>query len=92
MSPLWAEDDGVMISSAFRYCVGRRTYMPGVCADWLVRNWAVIPEHARSIIKRDLEEEFERDDEARAEGRDYKPLGDDCDRRTWGRVRALWAP
>ena len=31
------------------------------------------------------------DDEARSDGHEYKPLGADCDRFQWARVRKLWA-
>jgi hypothetical protein len=81
---------GLMAIAAFRYCLGRRTYISGDCADWLVFMWNDFPPNIQSIIKRDLEEEFKRDDEARANGEQYKPLGDDCDRNEWERVRALY--
>ena len=44
-------------------------------------------EKMQNIIKRDLEEEFKRDDEARADGREFKPLGHDCDRASWEKLR-----
>ncbi|KQP02509.1 hypothetical protein [Pseudorhodoferax sp. Leaf265] len=92
MNPAWTEDEGLLAVAAFRYSCGRMTYMPDVCAGWLIRHWHEFPQRVRTIVQRDLEEEFKRDDEARAEGREYKPLGHDCDRKTWERVRALWAP
>lgn len=85
----WGMND-LMVTAAFRYCCGRQTYISGVCADWIIEQWENFAENARELIKRELEEEFARDDEARAEGRDYKPLGWDCDRREWERVRQLW--
>lgn len=82
--------NALMVTAAFRYCLGRQTYIVGACADWIVENWKRFPEGPRAVIQRDLEEEFKRDDQARAHGEDYKPLGWDCDRRDWERVRALW--
>jgi hypothetical protein len=82
--------DDIMVIAAFRYCVGRRTYMVGYGAEWLVRLWPTLAERARFVIQRDLEEDFRRDDQARAEGAEYKPLGMDMDRREWEKVRALW--
>ena len=82
--------NALMATAAFRYCLGRQTYIVGACADWIVQNWERFPEGPRAIIRRDLEEEFKRDDQARAHGETYKPLGWDCDRRDWERVRALW--
>ena len=79
-----------MVIDAARYAVGRCTYQVGVTCDWLIAHWGRLPEHARSIIRRDLEEAFARDDQAQQDGRQYRPLGHDCDRRDWERVRALW--
>jgi hypothetical protein len=82
--------DDIMVIAAFRYCVGRRTYMVGYCSEWLIRLWPMLSERACFVIQRDLEEAFCRDDEARANGSEYKPLGMDMDRREWGKVRDLW--
>ena len=83
--------DDLMAVAAFRYCRGRQTYIVSDCAGWLIEQWPNISETARKIIQRDLEEAFRRDDEARANGSDYKALGHDCDRQQWERVRRLCA-
>ena len=82
--------DDLMAVAAFRYCCGRMTYIVSDCADWLVEQWPNITDNAKKVIQRDLESEFKQDDEAREEGRDYKPLGHDCDRAAWEKVRGLW--
>lgn len=82
--------DGLMALAAFRYCLGRMTYIVGDCERWLFANWGHFPENVKKLIQRDLEEEFARDDEARARGAAHKPLGHDCDRAAWERVRTLW--
>lgn len=82
--------DGLMIIAAVRYCLGRMSYIVSDCAEWIIANWNGWPESVRNIIKRDIETEFVRDDEARAEQRKYKPLGMDMDRAEWERVRRLW--
>lgn len=79
----------LMAIAAFRYCLGRRTYIVGDCADWLIEQWGSLDQKARAVIERDLREEVKRDDEARAENREYKPLGQDCDRADWLRVLAF---
>jgi len=56
----------------------------------MVANWDKFNANTQSVIRRDLEVEFENDDIARAENRDYKSLGHDCDRREWEKVRALY--
>ena len=83
----------LMVIAAFRYCCGRKSYIVGVCADWLIEQWPNISGNAKAVIQRDLEEDFKRDDDARAvEARGHSlPLGNDCDRRDWERVRNLWA-
>lgn len=80
---------------ACRYYLGRMTYAVGNFCDSLVRHWPTLPEHTRSIIQRDVEEEFDRDDNARSRrdaGHDvnYLALGHDCDRQQWEKVRELW--
>ena len=82
--------DGLMALAAFRYCLGRMTYIVGDCERWIFANWGHFPESVKKLIQRDLEEEFARDDEARARGAAHKPLGHDCDRAAWERVRTLW--
>jgi hypothetical protein len=79
-----------MVISAFRYCVGRQTYVVQACADWLISIWPMLGANTKAVIQRDLEREFEMDDNARMREENYKPLGWDCDRRDWERVRALW--
>lgn len=85
----WGFND-LMVVAAFRYCCGRQSYIVGACADWLANIWPLLSDNTKAVIKRDLEEEFVRDDEARASNSSYKPLGWDCDRREWERVRKLW--
>lgn len=85
----WGFDE-LMVMAAFRYCLGSRTYIVGACADWLIDIWPMLSENTRSVIRRDLEAEFKRDDEARARHENHKPLGWDCDREDWERVRKLW--
>ena len=75
---------------ATRYHLGRATYAVRDFCELLAEEWDKLPKPTQSLIKRDVEEEFERDDIARAEGRDYKPLGHDCDRQAWEELRGLW--
>jgi hypothetical protein len=84
--------NGLMATSAFRYCLGRMTYIVGECADWIIANWDKFPPNVRSLIERELEEEFGNDDRERMHNPQgmWKPLGHDCDRKEWERVRKLW--
>lgn len=81
----------LMVVAAFRYCLGRMTYISGACADWIIARWPDFPPEAQQLIRRELEEAFKCDSEERAMGEKYRTLGWDCDRREWEKVRALWA-
>ncbi len=80
----------MLMIAASRYFIGRQTIATSGFSGELASAWPLIPKRIRDGIQRDLEGNFARDDEARAEGRDYKPLGADCDRQGWERVRAAW--
>ena len=67
---------------AFRYYCGRRSYAVSDFCDLLVRRWPTLPKATQDLIRRDLEEEIQRD----ADGNGFKNLGDDCDRDEWMRV------
>lgn len=75
-----AGHDHLMVIAAFRYCLGRSTYIVGECAAWLIKTWPLLNKQTQIIIQRELEEQFELDDHARAKQREFKPLGLDCDR------------
>ena len=80
----------LMAVAAVRYCIGRMSYIVGDCADWLIEVWPTISKSAHHLIKRDIEEAIIDDDNDRADGREHKRLGMDCDREQWERVRKLW--
>ena len=75
---------------AFRYYCGRMTYAVGDFCGMLIAEWPDLPAPLRNLIGAELEAEFRRDDELRGKGASYLPLGNQCDRESWERVRALW--
>lgn len=87
-----AFDPHMLLIAAVRYFTGRQTIATCAFARELAEAWPTIPEHTRNIIKRDLEDEFRRDDEARKDDppRSFCPLGSDCDRQAWEMVREAW--
>jgi len=89
MTDAWHNE--MMVVCAVRYCTGRQTYVVGECVSWLIDLWPELTDKTRTIIRHDLEGAFERDDDARKSESDYKPLGWDCDRSEWERVRKLWS-
>jgi len=82
--------DHLMVIAAVRYSLGRMTYIVSDCCDWIIGNWNSWPENVKRIIQRDIEEKFREDDQFRADDYEYRPLGMDCDRAQWERVRKLW--
>lgn len=84
------DDEFHLYVGATRYYLGRMTYAVEEFTRTLIRNWSNLSEETRNIIRRDVEEEFVLDDAARARGDQYKPLGWDCDRASWEKVRRLW--
>jgi hypothetical protein len=76
---------------SLRYYLGRQTYAVSDFCELLIQSWPTLPKALRSLIQRDIEGEFVRDDKARAMGSGHLPLGMDCDRAEWNKVRALWA-
>jgi hypothetical protein len=55
-------DDELMTMAAFRYCLGRRSYIVGACIDWLKRNWQKFTPNTQRVIVRDIVEALQRDE------------------------------
>ena len=73
---------------ATRYYCGRMTYAVSTFVEMLIGAWDSLHENTKSIIKRDMEEEFTRDDRYRENGYTSRlPLGHDCDRASWELLR-----
>ena len=60
---------------ATRYYMGRMTYAVSDFTELLAQEWPNLGWTVRALIERDVEAEFKRDDEARADGRQHLPLG-----------------
>lgn len=75
-----------LVIGAFRYALGRQTYVTGETSQWLIDNWETISVKARSVIARDLADAIRQDDAARLEGDKHLPLGADMDRREWDKL------
>ena len=90
LSALAPFDAVEMLICTTRYYTGSRTISASTWAEDLARHWASLPEGARIVIKRDLENAFERDNTSRQNREKYHALGDDCDRVMWEKVRAAW--
>ncbi len=86
----WVAGD-LMALCAVRYCIGRMTYVVSDCCEWLCDVWPYLSDRVQKLIIREVEDSFAKDDEARADKHEYLPLGHDCDRAQWEKVRKLWS-
>lgn len=78
---------------SFRYFMGRMTIATCCFADELARAWPLLDERTQNLIRKELDEAFSKDDEMRADpvcSSHYYPLGMDCDRTHWEKVRAAY--
>lgn len=75
---------------SFRYYLGRCTYAVSDFCQLLIQEWGNINPHCQRLIQKELENAFVRDDMDRLDKEEFLPLGDDCDRKNWERVRELW--
>jgi hypothetical protein len=73
------QDTWFLALVAMRYCIGRRSYAPSLCAQWIKRHWPIIPTQTRAMMRRDLADECGRADHTGNKGM----LGDACDELTW---------
>lgn len=78
---------------SFRYFMGRMTIATCCFADELAKAWPLLDERTRNLIRKELDEAFAKDDEMRSDpvcSSHYYPLGMDCDRTHWEKVRAAY--
>ena len=68
---------------AFRYCLGRMSYVVSDYCEEATRKIRQIADHFLLLLEKELSEAIQKDDEQRANGEPYKTLGMDCDRSDW---------
>ena len=49
-----------MIIDAVRYAIGRATYQVLITTEWLIKHWDDIPMNTQIIVRRDIEDAFDR--------------------------------
>lgn len=69
-----SDDLELMLSSAVRYALGRRTYIVSTTCNFITCCLDKLSERTLYVIKRDIEERRDMGDEY---------LGDECDRMNW---------
>lgn len=64
-----------LVLCAFRYCLGRRTYIVSTCVDFLLANWDQLDNNTKTLI---LGETVDALDKGNA--------GDQCDIDCWNKL------
>lgn len=70
-------DDDAILLCAFRYCLGRKTYVVAECAGWLRSRWPTLGNAVRGIILGEIGRALDAD--AARPGK----IGMDMDREVW---------
>lgn len=75
---------------AMRYCIGRRSYAPSLCAHWIMRHWPIMPSQTRAMMRRDLGSEIRQAESHMAYTKSARceMLGDTCDEMAWRDLHA----
>ena len=79
-------DHDDLIMSTACYYLGRRTANVEDFCRRLVTAWPVLSQPVRDYVQRIVEDAFRREQRPLS----FCPLGDDCDRASWCKVRACW--
>lgn len=73
------EDIDHMIFSAFRYAMGRRSYIVSTTVDFIMNNLDLVPKKFRNLMI---------DEITMGENEEYfYRLGDECDKKQWLKLR-----
>ena len=83
------EEESEIYFCAFRYCLGRMTYVVSDYCEEATRKIRQITDHFLLLLEKELSEAIHKDDEQRAKGEPYKTLGWDCDRDHWVKLFGL---
>ena len=68
-------DDAIVLIAAFRYALGRATYIVPYVVDFILRNWDELDMSDRDLIAKEI-----------LEARSQNNIGPDCDRKEWDRI------
>lgn len=46
-------NDQLMVMAAHRYCLGRASYIPGACMEWIFATWGQFSPNTQNVMLRD---------------------------------------
>lgn len=72
-------DDQIVLSCAFRYALGRRTYVTSSVAQTIIDNWKSLPDTHKERYKKEIREHKN----------EFGNLGDSCDEEVWNKILEL---
>lgn len=76
--PKWVGDTSMMVSYAFRYCLGRMTYAVSDCVEFIIANWDNIHTNEQRLMHGDIKRAI------------YSgQAGTETDKQQWRKVLAL---
>ena len=71
------ENSDIVLLSAFRYALPRKSSVPGIIADEIIENWSELKPYYQDLIKREIGEVIE------------DSHLDECDIYSWSRILKL---
>jgi len=71
-------DDKLVLMCAFRYALGRRTYIVSFIVNEIISNWDELPTYMQQTIHKEINEAIK-----------YDTIGDKCDLQSWRTVLTL---
>lgn len=81
-------DDAFMVLAGVRYCLGRHSYAPSLCCNWLKAKWPTFRDADKAQIIREIQRHVADHD---TEGSYAGVAGWEIDLRTW-RSFLAWDP
>lgn len=76
MEKIKLKDPHLILCCAFRYALGRRTYVVSAVVDEIINNWNEISIHDKERFRKEILEYLELNGE----------LGHECDKQEWFRI------
>ena len=86
---MFTDAESEMYFCAFRYCLGRKSYVVADFCEEATRKIKQIIDSDLVLIEKELLEAIHKDNEQRAKGERDKTLGWDCDRAKWVRFAEI---
>jgi len=76
MDKIQFSDSKVVLVCAFRYALGRRTYVVSTLVEEILNNWELLDNHTKNLMKREIVEHKEL----------FGNLGMSCDEDEWKKI------